>query len=115
MAVPLEIRPLREAFGAEKTTDLADGEVDLGEPAAGVMVVGMDLDALDKGGVTRFSREELRNALLARGDDGQVRVHVHVGMHALTCTVGMCVFAHGHGMGMCKACTLSCVHCVRGT
>lgn len=60
---------MRDNFGAQKTTDLAEAEVDLGEPAAGVMIVEMDLEALDKRGLAGFSSAELRAALQSCGLD----------------------------------------------
>jgi len=59
----------KDNFVGATTTDLADAEVDLGEVAAGVVQVDLDLDALDKGGVGRFSLAELRAALEKRGLD----------------------------------------------
>jgi len=60
---------IKDNFTSAVTTDFANAEVDLGAVAAGVTVVDVDLDALRKGGVTRFSKDELRAALLKRGLD----------------------------------------------
>ena len=53
-------------MGATVTNDIADGEIDLGEVAAGVAVVGIDLAGLVKGGVNRYSMAELKSDLAAR-------------------------------------------------
>ena len=53
--------------GATVTKDIADGEVDLGEVLAGVAVVGIDLAGLVKGGLHRYSAQELKRDLVARG------------------------------------------------
>ena len=52
--------------GAELTKDIGDGEVDLGEVAAGVAVIRIDLAGLLKGGLGRYSMAELRKELTAR-------------------------------------------------
>ena len=52
--------------GATVTKDIADGEIDLGEVAAGVAVVGIDLEGLVKGGLNRYSIAELKSALASR-------------------------------------------------
>jgi len=59
---------IKDNFTANETKDLA-GEVDLGEVAAGVAVVDIDIEALDKGGVGRFGKGELRAGLEKHGLD----------------------------------------------
>jgi len=57
----------KDNFKAEATMDLGGAEVDLGEVAAGVVTVDIDIEALDKGGKDRFGRAELKAALEAKG------------------------------------------------
>ena len=64
-----DVVDIKDDFSGSVTKDIADAEVDLGEVAAGVTVVDIDLAALEKGGVSRFSKEELRGNLRARGLD----------------------------------------------
>merc|ERR1712087_198162 len=58
---------IKDNFKVAHTTDIKDAEVDLGEVVAGVVAVDLDLDALDKGGMGRFSKDELRANLERRG------------------------------------------------
>ena len=52
--------------GATVTRDIGDAEVDLGEVAAGVAIIGIDLTGLLKGGLGRYSVAELKRDLTAR-------------------------------------------------
>ena len=64
-----DVVDFKENFVATKTTDLGDSEVNLGDVAAGVVQVDLDLASLDKGGMSRFSLAELRDALEKRSLD----------------------------------------------
>jgi len=64
-----DVVDFKENFVATKTTDLGDSEVNLGDVAAGVVQVDLDLLSLDKGGMSRFSLAELRDALEKRSLD----------------------------------------------